>query len=242
MNLLEHLESIKDPRDSRGVRHPMAAVMKALVLGLLAGMSNIDQIAEYIAQQWDELKDELGFEKWYAPDGDTYRRVLNKLDSKVLSDVFTEWMSEFLKDKEFDAAIDGKACRGVVVEGKPSGKGVQLLNVFAHDLQVVLAGWPLENKKGESTVARQHLKALIDKYPGLRLLTGDAAFSGRNLCEAINTLHKDYLVRIKGNQPDVEGALSFWFEEHLKRRPKPDAKTVEKKSPDYYARTVSVSS
>lgn len=55
-------------------------------------------------------------------------------------------------------------------EGKPAEKSLQLLNVFAHDIQVVLTQWPLPDKKGEPTVLKDNLAALVSKYPGLRLL------------------------------------------------------------------------
>ena len=126
-------------------------------------------------------------------------------------------------------ALDGKACRGVIEEGKPLCKALQMLNVFVHDIQVVLAQWSLPDKKGESTVAQKNIGELIEKYPGIGLFTGDAGLSGRNLCETIIRYEKDYLVRIKGNQPQLKEALVFWFEERLKANPKPDAKTVEKK-------------
>lgn len=78
-------------------------------------------------------------------------------------------------------------------------------------------------------MVKQHLEELIQKYPGIGLFTGDAGLSGRNLCETIIRYGKDYLVRIKGNQPELKEAITFWFEERLKENPKADAKTVEKK-------------
>ena len=151
------------------------------------------------------------------------------LDSTALSQVFENWLSEVLQNRTFNVSIDGKSCRGVVQEGKPKGKALHLLNVFAHDIQVALAQYPLEEKEGESTVARANLEALIQKYPGIVLFTLDAGLSGRNLCETIVQFGKDYLLKIKGNQPEVKESLSLWFEARLKQRPKPDAQRVEKK-------------
>lgn len=229
MNLLEHVETVSDPRKRRGVRHPIGPILKTVLLGIIAGMTCIEHIAGYIKENWEELGEELGFTHWHPPDGETFRLVLSKLDSQALSRAFENWMSELLKDRKFDVALDGKACRGVVEEGKPLGKALQMLNVFVHDIQVVLTQWPLADKKGESTVAKAHIEELIKKYPGIGLFTGDAGLSGRNLCETIIRYEKDYLVRIKGNQPELKEALVFWFEERLKQNPKPDAKTVEKK-------------
>jgi hypothetical protein len=146
MNLLDYVDEVLGPRDGRGVRHPVGSLLKVVLLALLS------RIGVYAAENWEEFSEELGFQHWHPPDGETFRLLLNRIDSTLLTQVFENWMSDLLKDKSFDIALDGKACRGVVNEDKPAGKGVQILNVFAHDLQVVLTQWPLENKKGESTV------------------------------------------------------------------------------------------
>lgn len=240
MSLLAHIEAVADPRSRRGIRHPVASLLKAVLLGLLAGQTCPEHIAAYIAQNWDEVNEPLGFRHWHAPDGETFRRILCQTDRTALSRAFENWVSEILADRTFDVAVDGKACRGVASGDKPAGKALQILNVFVHDIQVVLTQWVLPDKQGEPTVLRENLSALVQKHPHLRLFTGDAAFSGRNLCEDIRQLRKDYLVRIKGNQPDVEEALALWFEERAKTQPRPDARTTEKKRPDPDARIISV--
>lgn len=228
MTLLESLEQVTDPRFPKGVRHGVIPLLKATLLGLLAGMTCIEQIAQYIQEQWDLIGDELGFSHYHPPDPATYRRVLSKIDCRVLSQAFEIWMSEWLKDKTFDVAVDGKACRGIKT-GKDPRDVLMLVNGFVHDLQVVVNQWRIPDKQGEPTVLKANLAGLVEKYPGIRLLTGDAYFSGRNLCEAITALHKDYLVRIKGNQGDIQQALSFWFDEHLKQHARPDAVQHEKR-------------
>lgn len=238
MNLLDYVDQVVDPRDAHGVRHPVGAMLKVVLLALISGIKHVEHIGVYAAEYWDEIAEELGFNHWHPPDGETFRLLLNRLDSRLLSQVFENWMSNLLKNKEFDVAIDGKACRGVIAEGKPAGKGVQLLNAFAHDLQVVLAQWALESKKGEATIFTANLKALIEKYPSIRLFTGDAGFSGKNLCQAIVNYRKDYLIRIKGNQETVEESILFWFEDRLKQNAKPDAKTVEKKRSNNHTGTL----
>ena len=125
-----------------------------------------------------------------------------------------------------NASVDGKALRNVCDD---KGNPIYMINVFAHDIQMVLAQIEIPNKKGESTVLRDHLKALFDRYPGLRLLTGDAAFNGRDLCKEITYLGRNYLVQIKGNQKKIHEVLKLHFDEEEKKR-KADAIVEEKKS------------
>jgi len=232
MSLFENLERhIKEPRDLRGIRHPVSAIVKAVFIALLAGKVNIEQIAGYIAVAWDEVGETLGFTHWHPPDTDTYRRVLSLLDADCLNLAFQGWLSELLAGKTFDVSVDGKACRGLQQGDNPCNR-FMMLNVLAHDIQAAIAQWRLEEKKGEPTVFAEHLEELVRKYPGIRLFIGDAYFSGRNLCEAIRNLKKHYVVRIKGNQPEVEAAMRVWFEDRMKgsRRPEAAARPEKKRS------------
>lgn len=212
MSLFKHLEThIQEPRKLKGIRHPVLAIVKAVLLALLAGKVNMEQIAAYIATVWDEVGEALGFTHWHPPDADTYRRVLSALEPECLNLSFQSWMSEMLAGECFDVSVDGKACRGFR-QGDDARNTFMMLNVFVHDVQAAIAQWRIRQKEGEPTVLAANLAALVEKYPGIRLFIGDAGFSGRNLCEAIRKLKKHYVVRIKGNQKDVEEAMSQWFE------------------------------
>jgi hypothetical protein len=79
-----------------------------------------------------------------------------------------------------------------------------MLNVFAQDIKACLGQWPLEGDKNtEPEVLKAHLSELFDKYPALRLITGDALYAQRNLAELIVEGEHDYLFQLKKNQPDV---------------------------------------
>ena len=64
----------------------------------------------------------------------------------------------------------------------------------------------------------------------LRLLTMDALYAERDLCQAIVSYGRDYLVRIKGNQPEVLAALADGFA--VEELGEPEAETVEKSGCD----------
>lgn len=220
MSLFRHLEAhIQEPRRLKGIRHPVQSIVKAVFIGLLAGKVNIEQIAAYIQTVWEEVSEPLGFTHWHPPDADTYRRILSALEPNCLSVSFQSWLSEVLSGKTFDISVDGKACRGFP-QGDEEKNRFMMLNVFAHDVQAAIAQWRIPKKEGEPTVLAEHLTELVEKYPGIRLFIGDAYFSGRNLCEAIRNLKKHYVVRIKGNQKDVEEAMAQWLEKQVRR---PDA-------------------
>ena len=74
---------------------------------------------------------------------------------------------------------------------------------------------------------RERLGPLFERYPGLRLLTMDALYAERDLCQAIASRGRDYLVRIKGNQPEALAALADGFAGE--EAGEPQAETLGKK-------------
>ncbi len=224
--LFEALHGISDPRKKRGVRHDFHAILKLVILGFCARLVCLEHIVEFAGHCWSEIQDPLGFKRSSPPDATTIGRVLKKVDREELETVFRDWVSTKLSGKEIDASVDGKALRNICGE---DGNPIYMVNVFAHDVQMVLAQAEISKKKGESTTLKSMLEGLFDKYPGLRLLTGDAAFNGRDLCKEIARLGKHYLVQIKGNQKYIYEVLQLHFDEEKSKR-MPDAKTVEKKS------------
>ena len=111
-------------------------------------------------------------------------------------------------DQELNASVDGKWAK----QSEDShGNPLVMVNVLAHDLKLCLDQWPASKKRCEPKVLREQLGRLFEDYPGLRLLTMDALYAERDLCKAIVSHGRDYLVRIKGNQPEVRAALADGF-------------------------------
>ena len=127
-------------------------------------------------------------------------------------------------DQELNASVDGKwAKQSKDAQGNP----LMMVNVLAHDLKLCLAQWPATEKRYEPGVLREKLGRLFEDYPGLRLLTMDALYAERDLCRAIVSHGRDYLVRVKGNQPTVLSPLVEGFAGA--ELGEPAAETVEKK-------------
>lgn len=75
------------------------------------------------------------------------------------------------------ASVDGKAMRNVKRENRLA---LMLVNVFAHDLKLALAEYAIKAKEGEPPVLKEALAQLVKQYLGLKILVGDAAFSGES--------------------------------------------------------------
>ncbi len=198
------LELVPDPRRARGVRHPFQAILRLTLLGLVCGQTTMAHIALFAKMHWPVLREPLGFVRDHPPHATTISRTLAGVPYEQLQGALAGWVAQVVADQEVHASVDGKwAKQSEDVSGNP----LVMVNVLAHDLKLCLAQWPASEKRYEPGVLREQLGQLFERYPGLRLLTMDALYAERDLCQAIVSHGRDYLVRIKGNQPQVLAAL-----------------------------------
>jgi LmbE family N-acetylglucosaminyl deacetylase len=102
-----------------------------------------------------------------------------------------------------------------------------MLNVFAHELGLCLAQFPVtDGKPTEPQTLKAALAELIDSYPMLRLFTGDALFTQRPLARVILEADRDFLFAVQDNQPDHNEAVQASFAAAAEQPP--DAKVVAK--------------
>jgi len=224
-SLMAALSAVSDPRQPRGVRHPFSAILGLTLLGLMCRMSDFAGLHRWAKAHWRLLQKPLGFTRRRPPHPTTLSRTLAKFSLEELQAAFSQWLSQLLTEEQISAAVDGKTSRqGLNASGHP----VQMLNVFAADLKACLGQWPLAgDKKTEPEVLKAHLSELFDKYPALRLITGDALYAQRNLAEIIVESGHDYLFQLKGNQPDVLDAAQTCLA--VKKDSEADAIKREKK-------------
>jgi DDE_Tnp_1-associated len=224
-SLAEVFAQVPDPRKPRGVRHPMAGMLALVFLGLLARIREMAVLQRWAKAHWDELREPLGFDRDQPPHATTMSRALADCELGKFSEAFLAWLKTMIPDEPLTAAVDGKtSCQGIGEDGRP----VQLLTVLVHNLKLVLGQWSVTGEKtNEPGVLRNHLAELTTHFPLLKLITGDAIYAQRPLVEALLDESCDYLLQIKGNQPDLQDALENCLGSAHERRPA--AETAEKK-------------
>ncbi len=209
-SLLAAFGRITDPRDRRGVRHPFDSLLALTFLGLLCRQVDIAAIARWAKHNWRQLREPLGFTRSYAPHSTTLIRAAACYRVEQFREALALWLAAVLaEDGPTVAAVDGKTSKQAFDR---DGHPIHVLNVFAHELKLALAGWPTDgDKKTEPEVLKAHLDELFAAYPSLRVLTGDAMFCQRPLARAIIEADRDYLLAVKDNQPELHAAAGLAF-------------------------------
>ena len=183
----------------------------------------------YVIWRWGRLQDAatlaaLGFTCDQTPAVSTLQLVFRQLDVVAFEAALGSWAQGILGDRREAIAIDGKALRGIHGEELP---GVRLVSVSCDAAGLVLAqpadlaaeprrrasgprdsGGQGSEYAGELTLA----PTLLGRVPlAGRVVTGDALYCQRGLCQQILDAGGDYLVVVKANQPDLYDDLALLF-------------------------------
>jgi hypothetical protein len=86
--------------------------------------------------------------------------------------------------------------------------GVHLLAAYCRDVEAVIAQIAVPGKTNEHKTALELLKLI--PLQGT-LVTGDAAFTQRDLCAAVVEGGGDYFLTVKENQPTLESDIRAAF-------------------------------
>lgn len=224
LSLLEALSLVADPRAARGIRHPLGSILALCLLAFIGGRQSLTGVSRFGRQHKGLLK-QLGFPRPQSPSPPTLSRVLGALTPDSLQQALTQWLSGLLDqlrrpDTLAIASVDGKTS---------CAAGVHMLNVFLHDLDLVLWQAPVEDKQNEISAFKAALAGLLADYPFLGLIVGDAMFAGVPLCELVIQNGRHYLFQIKADQPELLEKLALVFSPHLHRPMEPAALAGEKK-------------
>ena len=209
LNTLVHVfQKITDPRDPKGVRHDFHGMLSLVFLGLLAKIPYIAHIERWARKYWYILREPLGFKKMKPPVDTTISRALAECSLEELQDAFAQFLQTIL-DEPVTVAVDGKSSNHFFdADDHP----ILMLNVFVHDLKVTLNQWSVRgDKTNEPGCLKVHLNELMQKYPMLELLTGDAIFAQRPLLEALQQHGRKYLFQLKENQGEAYEAVKHAF-------------------------------
>lgn len=208
-SLLDYLQQIPDLRGRQGRRHSQAAMLAAVVCALLSGARGYTAIAQWLhcleAKTWHLL----GF--WRRPPKEgAFRKLLSKLPAAAFEEAVRRWISDQLDDEVNETelaavAMDGKTLCGTL---QPHQRAVHLLSLFDQKSGCVLSQLRVDAKTNEAKAALELLRSLVLKG---RVITGDAMFCQRELCQQIVDSGGHYFVVVKQNQPTLQETIAAEF-------------------------------
>ena len=202
--LREVLEGVADPRDRRGVRHALTAVLCLAVVGVLAGCRTLGAMREHVADLEPADLGALGLEAGRAlPSESTIRRVLQRVNADDLDARVSSWLRTRVGaiGGRRVIAVDGKTMRGARGAGE---RAPHLLAALDQAGGVVVGQRRVADKSNEIPALRDLLEPLdLDGA----VITADAMHTRRGTAEWIISRGAHYALTVKGNQPGLKREL-----------------------------------
>lgn len=226
--LVEVLAEVPDGRQAQGKRHPLTAILALACVATMCGARSYGAIAEWGRNYGQTLAQALGFTHPKTPCAATFSLIFRALDRVRLEAVLGTWAAGVVATlppragEPEGVALDGKTLRGSRRQGAP---GVHLLSAVSHRLGLTLAQQAVDDKTNEIPVVQTVLQALVLEG---RVLTVDALLTQREVAQTIVQGGGDYVMPVKGNQPQLLQAIQNVFQApHPVADPMATAETVE---------------
>jgi hypothetical protein len=210
--------SVPDPRCARGKRFALPAILTLAVAAILSNHLSVLAIAEWGRGQRREVLHALGFPSGVTPHQTTLQRLFRRLDPTAVATALTRYFDPPAGAEERPrgsqgVAMDGKAHRTRLAFASTGGCPVHMVSACCHEVGMVLTQVAidsrtasLEKAEAELTVAPLVLARL--DWRG-RVLTGDALYCQRALCQQVVEAGGDYLLLVKENQPALYQDLAL---------------------------------
>ncbi len=194
------LHTVSDHRRGQGKRHDLPTILTLAILALCSGHLSYLAMQEWCENYQERIKEQVPFLAGHMPNSATFHRVFASLDTKAFEDVIGTWLQAITPlEKGEGIGLDGKSLHGT---------NLHLVSAFAHVARAVLFEQGTETKGKELVVGPEVLTHITVKD---RVVTGDALFTQRTLCEQIEKAKGGYVFRVKGNQDTLEKNIRLFF-------------------------------
>jgi len=208
------LAQVVDPRQRRGVRHPLVVVLTAAVCAVAAGARSFVAAGEWVADLPAEVAAALGVQ-CRCPSESTIRRLIGQVDADRFDTVIGAFVQGLCAKvapvgRRRVLAVDGKTLRGSrhTDSDGVDAPGRHLLAVIDQHARVVLGQVKVEGKTNEITA----FTPLLGTLRGIDLtgvvITADALHTQRDHVDDLHQRGMHWLLTVKGNQPRLRRQLA----------------------------------
>jgi predicted transposase YbfD/YdcC len=212
LSLFVALAAVEDPRDPRGRRYPLVAILAAAVCAVIAGACTFAAVTDWVRFQDRAVWARLGF-TGRVPAATTVWRLLIRIDAAVLSQVLARWLRSRATPVPAAGhwwrrviAVDGKVERGARL---PDGRQVHLLSAYDTSAGIVLAQVQISAKSNEIPAFTPLLclvKSVLGSLDGV-LVVADALHAQVGHADLLAEHGAHLMVTAKANQPKLFAKL-----------------------------------
>ena len=203
-HLMDILAEVPNPRNAKGKRHPLRAILALAVIALMCGYRSYSAIAEWGRTYASDLVKALGFTRDKTPCAATLHNLFKQLDIGQLEAVLTQWGVETLESHPV-------ACPpiAVAIDGKALGGSAKQQATVSHQLRVTIAQKAVDSKTNEIPISTEILSTF--DITG-KIVTTDALLTQRDFCSKVCALDADYVVPVGLNHKQLHHDIRCLFD------------------------------
>ena len=208
-DLRQYLSQVPDPRGRKGTRHPLSAILTAVVCAVLCGANGYRPIVEWLHQQPVDFWHFLGFTRRPLQYG-ALRNLLMAISAESFEAAFAAWLRATCHGDPSPESLQGVSIDGKVLRGSRAldQRALMLISAYDHDTAHVLQQCAVPSDTNEQKAGLELLKKLI--LTG-RVITADAAHCQQETCQQIVDSGGHYVITAKNNQPTLTAMISSEF-------------------------------
>lgn len=228
MNLFERFEVLEDPRDKRGKKYKLIDILIMTIYGLLCGLKDFTNIADFMKLKEDYFTKLLGLENG-TPSHDCLSDLYASIDPKQFMKIFIEWTKDIIEKKAGKKiSIDGKAIKSAT-DKINNGNIPYIVSAFIGEIGLSIGEVKVDDKSNEIT-AIPDLLDLLDIEGAT--ITIDAIGTQEDIVNKIVDKGGHYVLPVKDNQRILKKEIKSQFDSYnnLLGNPEVFHKTTVEKS------------
>lgn len=207
MTLFSRFEVLEDPRDPRGKKYNLIDILIMTIYGLLFGLKDFVNIADYMKLNEEYFSKLLGLENG-TPSHDCLSDLFARIDPKKFMEIFIKWTEDILKNKNGKTiSIDGKAVKSAT-DKINNGNIPYIVSAFIGELGLSIGQVKVDDKSNEIT-AIPDLLDLIEIEGAT--ITIDAIGTQFEIAKKIVSKGGHYVLKVKKNQPELLKQIKSQF-------------------------------
>tara|TARA_R110000868_G_C10826109_1_gene758985 strand:- start:16 stop:1149 length:1134 start_codon:yes stop_codon:yes gene_type:complete len=205
--LIEHFETMSDPRVDRTKRYPLIEIIFLIISGTVSGCDGWKSLKDFGEAKLDWLRKFLPYKEGIPAD-DTLARVMRRIETKEFQACFMKWVQSVSEVTSGDVvAIDGKTLRQSH-NHRDGLAAIHMVSAWSSQNGLVLGQEKTAIKSNEITAIPQLLDVL--ELKGC-IVTIDAMGCQTAIAEKIIQKKADYMLALKGNQGKLHAEVTDFF-------------------------------
>ena len=210
MNLFERFEVLEDSRDERGKKYKLIDILIMTIYGLLCGLKDFTNIADFMKLKEDYFTKLLNLENG-TPSHDCLSDLYASIDPKQFMKIFIEWTKDILEKKTGKKiSIDGKAIKSAT-DKINNGNIPYIVSAFIGEIGLSMGEVKVDDKSNEIT-AIPELLDLLDIEGAT--ITIDAIGTQEDIVNKIVNKGGHYVLPVKDNQRILKKEIKSQFDSY----------------------------